>query len=119
MINLDSIKAKTEFIVEDHTIYLGIKTVLSDKECSFIEDYTKNNHLSLVMRKANLSDDEEKTLSEMDKFLKEMNTIPESEKKELSQELKDRMQNEVEAGYVGVSEEQRQKWRKKWLNDVD
>lgn len=66
-----------------------------------------------------LTEEEIEEMEEIKKFMEEMKAIPESEKRELSQELQDRMQNEAEAGYIEVSEEQRQKWRKQWLKEVE
>lgn len=69
------------------------------------------------MSEYQLTSEEEKNLAEMKQFWEEMKKIPESEKREISQELQDRMQSEAEAGYVDVTEEQRQRWRKQWLTD--
>ena len=65
---------------------------------------------------AELTSEDLRALEIIRKDREERARIPESERREVSKELQNRMQNEAEAGYVPVSEEQRQKWRKQWLN---
>lgn len=48
------------------------------------------------MSEYKLTPDEEENLAEMKEFLTKMKAVPESEKREISQELQDRMQSETE-----------------------
>lgn len=70
-----------------------------------------------------LSEEEIAEMEEIREDIKNYRAIPESEKREVSQTLQDRMQNEAEAGYVELTEEQRRKmreeWRKHWRSETE
>jgi hypothetical protein len=70
-----------------------------------------------------LSEAEIIEMEEIREDIENYRAIPESEKREVSQALQDRMQNEAEAGYVELTDEQRQKmreeWRKHWKSESE
>ena len=55
----------------------------------------------------------------MKEAVERINSLPESEKHYVSQDLLDRMQSEAEVGDEPISDEQRRIWREKWLNNED
>ena len=100
------------------TLHVEFEEALTSEENEFLSKYIEQEGLGLKIYRSRtaMTQEEKRVMKEMDEAIKRINAIPESEKKPLSQQLQDRMQNEAEAGYVPVSEEQRQKWRKQWLN---
>lgn len=67
----------------------------------------------------NLTEEEIKEMEDIRQSMERRAKIPKSQMREVSQELQDRMQSEAEAGYVEVSEEQKRKWREKWINETE
>lgn len=91
----ERIKVKANLTKENDTLFVSVKEPLSPKELDFLYNYVEKENLNLDITKANLTDDDKRFLQESDRFLKEMESIPESEKTSIPQKILDRWQSEV------------------------
>jgi len=91
----ERIKVKANLTRENDTLFVSVKEPLSPEELDFLYNYVEKENLNLDMTKANLTEDDKRFLRESDSFLKEMESIPESEKTPIPQKILDRWQSEV------------------------
>jgi len=91
----ERIKVKANLTKENDTLFVSVKEPLSPEELDFLYNYVEKENLNLDITKANLTDDDKRFLQESDRFLKEMESIPESEKTSIPQKILDRWQSEV------------------------
>ena len=86
---------KVEIKENADLIQVFILKEITDEENKQLEQYAKNKGCTLRMTLANLTDEQKKSLSEMRNFVKEMESIPESEKEPIPEQILDRWQSEV------------------------
>ena len=92
---LELIRKKAEIIETEQGILVLIKESLNDDEMNFLMNLSEDKKLPIEIRVADLSEEEEKFLEESKQFIKEMNSIPESEKEPIPKKILDRWQSEV------------------------
>jgi hypothetical protein len=76
-------------------IQVSVFKEITNEENQQLEQYGKNKGRTLRMTLANLTNEQRKSLEEMRSFVKEMESIPESEKEPIPEKILDRWQSEV------------------------
>lgn len=86
---------KIELTKNPKFLQVMIRQDITQEESNQIEEYAKEQGLSLRMTLANLTDKEKISLREMHKFIGEMEAIPDSQKEPIPEKILDRWQSEV------------------------
>ena len=92
---LELIRKKADVTETAQGILVLVKETLSDEEMDFLNKLSEDKKLPIEIRVADLSGEEENFLEESKRFIKEMNSIPESEKEPIPDQILDRWQSEV------------------------
>jgi len=91
----DELLRKIELKEDSGFVYVSIKKEITNEENKRLEKYAKDKRLSLKMTLADLSSEQKHSLEAMRNFVREMDSIPESEKEPIPERILDRWQSEA------------------------
>jgi methylmalonyl-CoA mutase cobalamin-binding subunit len=95
MVLNDELLQKVKIKEDVDFLCVSIYQEITNEENKQIERYAKDKGLSLRMTLAGLSENQKQSLEDMRNFRREMESIPESEKEQIPQQILDRWQSEA------------------------